>query len=85
MPSFAALLPILAALAILANAQSFAVGGPGRFPCSKTDATGKYTADSSKCTPAAMLASQICPPAASVLGQVNSVDGGPGSKSNGTT
>lgn len=74
----------LLALVSLVGAQTFAVGGAGRFPCSATNSAGLIVVDASLCTAAAMSASQLCPPDSSVLGQVDSVDGGPGSKANGT-
>lgn len=73
MPS---ILNVAAALALAAavSAQSFAQGGPGRFPCSTRDATTNVvTPDATQCTNAAMTANQACPPAAADAGIV---DGG---------
>ncbi|KAM0754417.1 hypothetical protein T439DRAFT_321457 [Meredithblackwellia eburnea MCA 4105] len=60
------------ALAAAVKAQSFAIGGPGRFPCS-TMVNGVPTPDASQCTAANMAANQACPPDAADLGNV---DGG---------
>lgn len=58
MPSFRNVAAALA-LAAAVSAQSFAQGGPGRFPCSTRDAnTNVVTPDPTQCTNAAMTANQ---------------------------
>ncbi|KAM0753474.1 hypothetical protein T439DRAFT_322378 [Meredithblackwellia eburnea MCA 4105] len=65
------LLALFLSAAATATAQSFASGGPARFPCYTVVAPGTVVADPSQCTVAAMTANQACPPSAANLGNVN--------------
>ncbi|KAL8284257.1 hypothetical protein RQP46_005006 [Phenoliferia psychrophenolica] len=75
MRSFAPLTTAFAfALATTVSAQSWALGGPGRFLCSTIDpVSGSAIPNASVCTFGAMSANQACPPPPTLIGLV---DGG---------
>ncbi|KAM0754347.1 hypothetical protein T439DRAFT_376843 [Meredithblackwellia eburnea MCA 4105] len=58
----------------LVSAQSFAISGPGRFPCS-AQVNGNVVADPTQCTYANMYSNQACAPDPGDVGTVDTTGG----------